>query len=426
MSKEKKDKNDFYIDVCIKGAHQLRNRLKVDEQTYQLVAGFSHHFTRDYYLYGILDEIEKVGIALMRYREFLSDADKAETRDRVTRNVLGSIYDEQELWKRKLNEILAELILFQNTNTLDYYRHYLFIRELTYFKRLSSDFRDFYSCDNKNIKYSINRLRQNIKRIEQKIEITKCWYLQSIKPNKDRELTSARKLFFKAIEEASPGQKLILGLTYQDAFTGPSMNIHAHIGSMKKGDITTQRIQANIGHLSLLSAHIILLAKKLVKAKFRKGLLSQLNRAFIENKYPQELFKNIVSPKIQKGDFVLAYKDLAEVINVNKSRFGYKSFAVRYLSRPPISEITEESMPARYVKLLFKRRELGREVRSIITDHVSDAKISSIHIAQSLREQVVELWENAGLKEHLHGRADLAKEKMKNYLLEKRKQPPSP
>jgi len=430
MDKEKKDRNDFYVQVCIKGAQQLRQKLKVDEDGYQFVAGYSHHFTRDYYLYGILDEIEKVGIALIRYREFLSGDNNVEIQDktqaRVTRNVLGSVYDEQELWKRKLNEILAELILFQKTNTLDYYRHYLYVRELTYFKRLSNDFRDFYSCDNKNIKYSINMLREDIKNIEQKIEITKCWYLRSKDPNKSRALIDKKRLFFKAIEEGNASQKLILGFTYQDAFTGPSMNIHAQIGSMKKGDITTQRIQANIGHLSLLSAHIILLAKKLVKAKFRKGLLSQLNRAFIDNKYPQELFRNIVSPKIQKGDFVLAYNDLAEVINVNKSKFGYKSFVVKYLSRPPIPEITEESLPARYVKLLSKRRGLAREVRAIITKHVPDAKISSIHIAQSLRKSVAELWENMGLKEHVHGRSDLAKEKIEKYLSEKRKQSPSP
>lgn len=80
-NKNKKVKNlknkpewDFFISICVNGSNDLRGFLKMSEDG-RKVSGYSHHFVRDFYIYQILDEIEKVGISLKRHTKFLGDED---------------------------------------------------------------------------------------------------------------------------------------------------------------------------------------------------------------------------------------------------------------------------------------------------------------------------------------------------------------
>jgi hypothetical protein len=79
------NRNDFFISISLKGAKQLREYLKIDENSYRYVASTAHTNARDYYIYGVLDEIEKAGMVLMNTLAFISEKEgeiKNRTGDR--------------------------------------------------------------------------------------------------------------------------------------------------------------------------------------------------------------------------------------------------------------------------------------------------------------------------------------------------------
>ena len=58
----------------------------------------------------------------------------------------------------------------------------------------------------------------------------------------------------------------------------------------------------------------------------------------------------------QVDDLVLAYNDLAEIIDARRSSFAYTSYRVRYLGKPPLPEMPEDWLPSEdNVKLVGKR-----------------------------------------------------------------------
>lgn len=413
---DKIDKIDFPTLVCFRGAEELRKSLKVDEFGYRIVVGSGHKHSRDYYIYGVLDEIEKAGTALIRYKEFLSNEKKElegkDRKDRITRNVLTAIFDEQMLWIRKLNEIFADTLNFLSTNENDYFRHYLLLKELDAFRKLDVDFITFYKCRNENIKYSIQRLEQDIKNIEGGINLNCCWYLKSKKRKNKRELAGFKERLMLALKNSSADQKLVLGLSYENAFTKPSRSLHPDVGAPDYR-VSVKEIEGNMHYMGGLAAHILLVCKKLLKV-YPKGLIKQLNKVINYGKDKGIFAKRmLIKPEISKGDFVLAYgQHLGEVKEIFKSDFGYRSFKIKYLSAPPIPKITEETYTARYIKLLFKRKKLVKDTLNIINSYLPKEKIDYRFIGKSLRAGIIDLWENLGLKEHAMGRPDLAKQKM--------------
>jgi hypothetical protein len=53
------------------------------------------------------------------------------------------------------------------------------------------------------------------------------------------------------------------------------------------------------------------------------------------------------------GDIVMAYDRLAQVLEIAEGSTGYRSYRVRYLSRPPLTEISEDWHIAQHVKVVL-------------------------------------------------------------------------
>ncbi len=397
------DRSKFFTSICTRATDELRQALKIDEQTYRIIAGYGYSYPRDYYLYGLLDEIEKAGVALIQYEGFLS-GEKADPADRIGRNVLTSALDEQALWIRKLTEILVEVLLFQQTNQDSHFRHYLLLKEFDAYRKLNSDFKEFFCVENRNISYTLGRLRAEIARLQSNASfLNQCWYIKPNKKGLRLESSDFMTRFKAVIKNCTPSQKIVLGLSYETAYSRPSRGVHVNIGGATY-TIDPRSFERNIGQIGLLAAHVLLISKQLIKVR-PKGLLGQLSRVFRTNTYPKELLRQATKPRIEKGDFVLAYGDLAEVVDLWTSPFGYRSFRIKYLSKPPLPGIDEDKFPARYVRLLVKRKEMAKQVESVIRKDVPDAKIGRKGLHQSLRKTVVELWQQGILQQMIQRRA---------------------
>lgn len=113
---------------------------------------------------------------------------------------------------------------------------------------------------------------------------------------------------------------------------------------------------------------------------------------------------------IKVGDFVLAYGDLAEVLEITKSAYAYRSYRVKYLAEKPKPEIQEDWFPARYVQLFHTRArffaDLQREVdKGKVPQDVAErmGHLTEHEIQSILRASLVDVWK-LGLRDWVKGR----------------------
>lgn len=408
-------KRDFFLDICLKGANDMRKILNMDDNSYLRVFFRAHQDARRYYIYGVLDELEKAGVSLMGYSEVLKDT-SGDTHDRVSRNVTSSIVDQEMVWVRKLTEILANLILFTTTNTQDHYRHILLVSHLDDLKKVLADTREFFSKENLNHKYQKDETIKDIQQLETKMQLGSCWYLANKKGGGKHSgdkglLVSFKEKLQEAYIISTPDQKLTLGTTYGNTYGRSSQSLHPNL-LQPDPDIGVKDIEIGISQIGILSAHILIVCRKLLGDRRRKGMVAQLARVFKKNKYPDQLMKSRVNPAIKKGDFVITYGDIGEVIKIYKSKYGYRSFKVRYLGTPPLPSIPVDTFPAMFVKKVYDRKTIANQVKQKLNETTPDLKISNRQVAESLRKTMTDMWEKLGFKERYYGRPDLANKKI--------------
>lgn len=125
------------------------------------------------------------------------------------------------------------------------------------------------------------------------------------------------------------------------------------------------------------------------------------------NPYPAQLSEATTVGTARVGDFVLAHGDLAEVIAVAESPFGYVSYEVLYLVGSPMPDISQDWFPAQNTRVLFSRREL----RKLISEMVARGEVppemgehlESAAGNENFRDAVKDLWDRV-LRQHVLGR----------------------
>lgn len=365
----------FFAKAPIQAATALQKALPVKESGYRFVVGHAHGDARAYYLYGILDEVLKACVASMRWDELLGDTEKkhevvAAEDEHLGRVVIESIIDEQLMWARKLTEILSDLILFSSANDQDHYRLYLACKQLDAYLGLQKDFGEFFACRNVNIDTSIDLLCDEIGDIGKRIDVRRVWFLK--KPIDRKKLPrpgsifgSARERFKQAVEVASPDHRLVLGASYETGHSVPSRSIHPNIGGPRR-EVSLQDVDRNIGRVGLLCIHTVLVAHTLSGIN-PKGVGEQLLRVLDKGTNAPEILERVFQRELDIGDIVFAYgEDLCQVIDRSKSKYGFTSFKVRYLTKPMIPEVKEDWFPVRYIRRLYPRKEIRQRMVDLL------------------------------------------------------------
>jgi len=371
--KYNEERRQFYIGTPLRAAKSLMSQLPMDETNYRSVHGTAYADTRTYFLYGVLREVNKVGTSMMRWNSFLDeprDDRELDQEEREVRNsAIEAMVDEQSFWIRKLTEILVNLICFLETNTHEHYRAFMAATRLRDYLGLNYDFQHFHHCRNENIINSIENWVHMLKEIGQRIDLRQSWFLQdiqgiSINTHPGGVFKSIASRFRNAIQTASDQDKVVLGTSYADSISATSRSVHPHIGGLayypKMDDL-----HRNMAHLSMLSLHIILRCYQLLEIE-PAGIEEREITRFIEE---ESIAHELLAQKVSVGDLVIAYADLAEVTKVTQSEYGYYSYKVRYLSRPPIPDVDDEdSFPAKYVQPYVKKDQAREFFRRNIGD----------------------------------------------------------
>jgi len=268
------------------------------------------------------------------------------------------------------------------------------------------DNREFYNCVNKNNLTSINDLKNQIDNIL--IDLSKCWFLKNGKNGKNKySFNSFVEKFKIALKQCTMDQFIVIGTSTNDLYSLTSRSIH-FTPRFLNHKIDEDYVTANISHCALLTHKILLLIKDILNLNTTH--LTDLKKITDLNKYPERLAQSEISPNFEVGDYVIAYNDLARITKVNISKYGFKSFEIKYLGQQPLPGIDKDEYLARYIKRLGINKASLIAKMNIITGE--DVTKDPEFLEKLLDKSLVHAWENGGLKEHMYGNESLAQIKL--------------
>lgn len=428
------ERHKSFTKMAIKSATELRKHLDTNStQANKWLYAPNARKARDYVISIMMDEVEKAAISCMFTSEFILGSQKEviasqeqQTQDeasRISDNIFQSRIDEMVLWERKLTKQLVDVVGFKRTKQDDYYRHYIILNEIERLTKISTDFSEYHASISQNIKYQLDGLKTDADTIIKKLNPDRCWYVDSVSSTKGGRYKIApfKKRLNRVIKWMTPNQKLMVGVSYGE-YSVQSQSLHPNQVKIKDEHPDMKALDAHFMRVTILASEVVLGAKDVMSMHNMKGYLGDISKMNKSNNYPATLIKNLTQPDIEKGDFVLAHGDLAEVIKVNKSEFGYRGFRVKYLETPPLPNIPVDEMPARYVRLYKKRKPMAEELKALLTKE-GVTNPSTRLVNNSIRKTIVHFWSELGGKELAFGNNEAATQKMQEYA-DKLKNPP--
>ena len=373
LRKDFKLGHDFYCSIALNAARELRSALKLDERAFRQVAPSLWQDPRPAFIYRVLDELQKAGICIHNWFETLKDDDtKPDRTDHNTRLAVQWLQDEQNFRARKLTEVLVDLICFSETNEADYYRDYFRLRDLDSTVRSLKDQEKFFGFRRRNTEYSLDWAERDIIAGEAKLDVSKRWYLKNPGPFRPAwktgglQLSSFRQRYIRILNLALPSELAAVGKTYVHAYGSMSGDIHFSPQEISS-DFDPDAVYLGFDRVGLL-CFAVLIRCQLLLSLVPEGTNAQLRKMHDENTGPAEIVGQLKQEKFEVGDFVSVQGDICEVVEIKRSEFGYVSYLLRYVERPPIPEITEDWFAGFEIRLVAKRSFAQEAMRSLQTD----------------------------------------------------------
>lgn len=339
----------------MRSANRLMKELYSNDHFYETAtyAWVGAEDAKKLFLYGVCKEVLKVCIGLIGDQDILQEF-PSEEPDRMIKVMTGSVIDAQTYRVRKMVELLSLLILFdRNTKRDEEYRIYLSAENMDLKLTQQEDFRDLYEKRIiSNTQHSIDDFVGRIQRDMQTLRVNEIWFLDKdkLKKQKPTIFKSKKKLYLTALLVANADERLALGISYGRGYSRASQSVHPLLGSHDYGkdENDIKRIIANFSHLSIICMHIMHLAHKIAGIDDPGGLAKIMGENFEKSEASQAI--SGLKKEFELGDVVLtAWSDLAEIVEEHTSKYGYKAYKIKYLSRPPLPEFSEDWLEAQNI-----------------------------------------------------------------------------
>ncbi|HEY4301455.1 MAG TPA: hypothetical protein VGM73_11300 [Candidatus Didemnitutus sp.] len=380
--------------IVLRGANVLRKKLGVSETMFRRVAPTATANVRGYFLYRVLDEAQKGAISLVHWKEFMTDNGtkmiESPDGEQILRMVMEETVDAQNLRCRKLVEVLVELVMFSATDAEAFYRDYFLIRELIDYIDHQKDRQEFFGFTNRNTDASIADFLAQIRRNEPKLEIAQRWYLKAPKPAEDSwvttppRLSSFRTRYKAALDLLQPTEFVVAGKSYTHAY---SFSRSIHFSPQETNWAFSKDDLIMHGNRCVLLALTIISRCADILRMSDDPTIQQITRLTNGNDETKKLVRSASEQIAAPGDFVAVQRDLARVTGLNKSRYGFFSYEIEYISRPPMSDIPRDWFAGFEIRLMGKRSELLAQMTAQL-----GAGFSADRIDQRLDAAVLELW----------------------------------
>jgi len=369
--------HDLYCSIAFKAASDLRAALKIDEGAFRQIAPSLWADPRPAFIYRVLDEMQKAGICVHDWVDKLKDDKTAPDReDHLTRLTHQWLQDEQNFRARKLAEVLTDLICFSATNEPEYYRDYLRLRDFDASVRSLNDQDEFFGFRRRNSEYHRDWMERDLRTSEARLDVGKRWYLENPGPFRDRwktkgiRFSSFKWRYIRSLDLAFPSELAALGKTYLHGYGNMSSEIHFTPQEISS-DFDPDEVYLGVDRVGLLCFAILIRCQHLL-GTVPDGVNSQLRKMHDENTGPAEIVGRLKQETVEVGDFVWQQGDICEVMETKKSKFGYVSYRLRYIERPPIPEIKEDWFGGFEVRLVAKRSLAEEAMRSLQSDPTTD------------------------------------------------------
>jgi hypothetical protein len=153
--------------------------------------------------------------------------------------------------------------------------------------------------------------------------------------------------------------------------------VHAY-GSLKDVHFTAHDISSSFEPSEILlgvdKVGVLILAL-IIRCQYLLGIVPEgVNKQYREmhdgNTAPSELVDSLKAKPAEVGDIVWVQSDLAEVLSVTESAYGYTAYHVKYLERSPLPEVQDDYFAGFEVKLITKKalidhsaEELGKSIQ---------------------------------------------------------------
>ncbi len=79
----------------------------------------------------------------------------------------------------------------------------------------------------------------------------------------------------------------------------------------------------------------------------------------------------MTASKASIGDYVLAWGDLGQVIEVRKSKYGYFCYNVRYVGKPPLEETPNDWFASFQIRKIGNKADILNKVKSIFAKYTN-------------------------------------------------------
>ncbi len=391
---EEKNKHKHTHELAIHASYQIRKILGIDDLSYNVLVS-SANDSKKYYLHNVLNELDKSLISLMFACDFLDANNKDSSPMEDDKQFKGKIFqskiDELSLWRRKLVEILIDLIGFRVGNSLEYYRHYNMLHEIYRKQKEFNDKKDFWGCNNKTLEKQIQDLKQSAEQLAGQLDPKKCWYAKKKKStqNIDSKLNDERSCFLVILKQAKNFQKALL-LSFRNSFGKPSELLHPK-RIVDEKNMTLEDFTQAIRGVGVLALHVISAVKDLLRIHNVKGSLKQIANVVKKDSFPILLLELRTKSKIMVNDFIVTPFGPAQVKKTSKTKFGYKTFHVKFLI-PQTSNIQTEEYIAEEIQMLAPYNHLKSEVLLILQKANSNIRVGTREINNALKSQVLKFW----------------------------------
>ncbi len=367
----------FSIPLQISG-HLLRT-LPIKKDSFRFIASYSHADARSYYLYAVVSEVLSSCMSCMRVAGWIEDSEEEiifgypkmnagnETisGSRVSHLLHESVIDEFEVRFRKLQEYLCNLICFSEANDQKYFQLFFATEALSDIKYANQDIAEFFGNPIENFNFQFTELLDRCKALIKDLDRNKCWFLNpSINFDSKLEqniMSSFRQRYKKAISIATSGEKVVLGPTYKVGYGGSSKSAHALVEEHFR-DYTFDDVKHAINKVPVIGLNILSRAFEIANIECPQNFKEILDCAN-SGEGATKSIESVTRRSLDIGDLVTTdLSDVAEILKVHTSSYGYKSYYVRYLINPGIKEISEEWLPPRYIGPCLFRKQGARDL----------------------------------------------------------------
>ncbi len=434
-----KGRYSFFINLCIKGTEDLRSLLKISDDQYRQQHYSTAANPKDYYLYGALNELEKVGTSLMRFEELIAGGDVGVLEDRLGHNMFAAVLDEQLLWVRKLTELLTELILFAETNERGYYQHYMLAKGLRNLTETIKNLQHAYGSAVQNYLKQAAEISAKISEFETngEVDVGRCWYLRRDRRSPRGRLSATETKFSalnerlnEALSKASQAQLIALGLSVNEGYGTYSIAIHFNPVHTRPERHSLAETEKNMGHIGILAGHVIAQIRNILDDHRPDGYAAFVAEGMGDDKEIAKLIEQRIKPEIETGDFVNAQGELGQVTDIHTGAYGYRSFRIKFM----LPEVTEavgsgksktvwkhpnpefEEYPAMWVAKIFSRRQILEQMQKTILAQNPNADVREENLNPMIDSSMINFWNEVGLKELVQGRPRHAVKKMEQKL----------